>query len=280
MNKLKFSVLMPIYYKEIPEYLEKSLKSITENQDLKPDQIVIVKDGPLTGKLDEILNIFKERYPSLLKIISLEKNYGLGYALNEGLKNCDYELVARMDADDISNPNRFKKQIDIFKNNENVSIVGSWVDEFIEEKEDIKIKYVRKVPENSKEIHKKLMTICAFNHPTVMYKKSEILKVGSYLQEFALEDYYLWIRLALNGAEMYNIQESLLKFRVTKYTAQRRGGFKLLKSDIKFQKKILELEFIGFPKFIYNILIYGSYRIIPWKLRALLQKKIFRNKKK
>ena len=156
--------------------------------------------------------------------------------MNIGLKNCTYELVARMDGDDISKPERFKKQIDIFKENPDLDILGSWIDEFIEKDGEIKIRSIRKVPETNEEIYQKLKSICAFNHPTVMYRKTKIIEVGSYSQEFALEDYYLWIRLAISGANMYNLQESLLEFRITEGTSKRRGGLKLLKSDIKFQK--------------------------------------------
>ena len=236
----RFSVLISVYYKEIPRYLDRALQSITDDQVLKPNEIVLVKDGPLTKELDEVIEKYQKRYPNLFKIVALEKNYGLGKALNIGLKNCTYELVARMDGDDISKPERFKKQIDIFKENPDLDILGSWIDEFIEKDGEIKIRSIRKVPETNEEIYQKLKSICAFNHPTVMYRKTKIIEVGSYSQEFALEDYYLWIRLAISGANMYNLQESLLEFKITEGTSKRRGGLKLLKSDIKFQKYLLK----------------------------------------
>lgn len=241
----RFSVLISVYYKEISRYLDRAFQSITDDQVLKPNEIVLVKDGPLTKELDGVIEKYQKRYPNLFKIVALEKNYGLGKALNIGLKNCTYELVARMDGDDISKPERFKKQIDIFKENPNLDILGSWIDEFIEKDEEITVRSIRKVPEKSDEIYQKLKSICAFNHPTVMYRKSKVIGVGSYLQEFILEDYYLWIRLALNRANMYNIQESLLNFRITEGTSKRRGGIKLLKSDIKFQKKLYKSGFIN-----------------------------------
>lgn len=237
----RFSVLISVYYKEIPRYLDRALQSITDDQVLKPNEIVLVKDGPLTKELDEVIEKYQKRYPNLFKIVALEKNYGLGKALNIGLKNCSYELVARMDGDDISKPERFKKQIDIFKENPDLDILGSWIDEFIEKDGEIKIRSIRKVPETNEEIYQKLKSICAFNHPTVMYRKTKIIEVGSYSQEFALEDYYLWIRLAISGANMYNLQESLLEFRITEGTSKRRGGLKLLKSDVKFQKNCMGL---------------------------------------
>lgn len=268
----RFSVLISVYYKEIPRYLDRALQSITDDQVLKPNEIVLVKDGPLTKELDEVIEKYQKRYPNLFKIVALEKNYGLGKALNIGLKNCTYELVARMDGDDISKPERFKKQIDIFKENPDLDILGSWIDEFIEKDGEIKIRSIRKVPKTNEEIYQKLKSICAFNHPTVMYRKTKIIEVGSYSQEFALEDYYLWIRLAISGANMYNLQESLLEFRITEGTSKRRGGLKLLKSDVKFQKKLYGLDFINKRELLLNLIKYFVYRLLPNDLRGKIQK--------
>ena len=275
----KFSVLISVYYKEIPEYLDLSLESIIDKQILKPNEVVLVKDGPLTKDLDNIIEKYIKKYPNLFKIISLEKNSGLGKALNIGLENCSYELVARMDGDDIAKSERFQEQMEIFKNNSKVDICGSWIDEFSLKNKKIEVKSVRKVPENSDEIYTKLKFSCAFNHPTVMYKKSMVIKVGSYMQTFALEDYYLWIRLALNKCQMYNIQKSLLSFRITDGTAKRRGGLKLLINDLRFQKQLLKENFINRKEYLRNIFIYGVYRIIPWQLREVLQKKLLRGEK-
>ncbi|MCF2700339.1 glycosyltransferase [Fusobacterium mortiferum] len=275
----RFSVLISVYYKEISRYLDRAFQSITDDQVLKPNEIVLVKDGPLTKELDGVIEKYQKRYPNLFKIVALEKNYGLGKALNIGLKNCTYELVARMDGDDISKPERFKKQIDIFKENPNLDILGSWIDEFIEKDEEITVRSIRKVPEKSDEIYQKLKSICAFNHPTVMYRKSKVIGVGSYLQEFILEDYYLWIRLALNRANMYNIQESLLNFRITEGTSKRRGGIKLLKSDIKFQKKLYKSGFINKIELSKNLIKYFVYRLLSNNLRGIIQKKLYRSKK-
>lgn len=268
---LRFSVLMSIYYKEVPINLDKALESITDIQTLKPNEIVLVKDGPLTKELENTIDKYIKKYPNLFKIIALEKNYGLGKALNIGLENCTFELVARMDGDDISKPDRFEKQIEFMKKNPQVDILGSWIDEFIEKDNNIKIRSIRKVPEKNNEIYLKLKSICAFNHPTVMYKRRKVIEAGSYLQDFVLEDYYLWIRLAQKNAVMYNLQESLLNFRITEGTSKRRGGIKLLKSDLKFQRYLLESHFLTKSEYLRNIIIYGTYRIIPWKLREKIQ---------
>lgn len=273
----KFSVLISVYYKEVPEYLDLALKSITDDQILKPDEIVLVKDGPLTEKLDFVIQSYVEKYYGLFKIISLDKNQGLGKALNIGLENCTYELVARMDGDDISKPERFLKQIATFKDNPELDMIGSWIDEFQIINNEFKVRSIRKVPEKNEEIHRKLKTICAFNHPTVMYKKSKVIEVGSYNQEFKLEDYYLWIRMALNKYKFYNTQEPLVYFRITQETSKRRGGVELLKSDLKFQKRLLEINYIEVLEYFFNIFIWGIYRIFPGRIRLFFQKIFFRN---
>ncbi len=275
----KFSVLLSVYFKEKPEYLESALESILDKQILKPNEVVLVKDGPLTQELDRVVEKYINKYSKLMKVVALDKNYGLGKALNIGLKNCKYELVARMDGDDIAKPERFLEQINIYKKYSDLDIVGSWVDEFVE-KNGVKIcETIRKVPETSEEIYEKLKYICAFNHPTVMYKKTKIQVVGSYVQDFALEDYYLWIRLAMSGAKMYNVQKSLLYFRTTPDTAKRRGGLRLLKSDMRFQKMLYRIGYLNFSEFIRNSMMYGVYRIIPSQVRGYIQKKKLRAQK-
>lgn len=275
----RFSVLMSVYIKEKPEYLEKSLKSIF-NQTLRPNEVVLVKDGPLTKELETIVNKFKKA-EGILKIISLEKNMGLGEALRIGVENCSYELIARMDTDDICKENRFEEQIKYFRKNPNVDMVGSWTDEFEEINDQIKVKSIRKTPETQDEIIRKLKRVNAFNHPTVMYKKSSIIKAGNYSEEFnCLEDYYLWVRMAINNSKFYNIQKSLIFFRITPGTSKRRGGIEMLKGDIALHTRFQKLEFISIQEKYKNICIWAIYRLIPSTIRAKLQKIFLRKKLK
>lgn len=125
---MQFSVLISVYHREVPSYLSASLQSIF-NQTLVPSEVVLVKDGPLTPELDLVIDEFVAKY-STLKIVILPENVGLGRALNEGLKHCSHELVARMDSDDICKPDRFEKQIMAFEQQKDVAVVGSWIDEF------------------------------------------------------------------------------------------------------------------------------------------------------
>lgn len=274
-----FSVLMSVYIKEIPKYFDRALQSITDDQILKPNEIVLVKDGPLTDELEKIIKKWSKKYKNIFKIIPLEKNMGLGEALKIGIENCSYNLIARMDTDDIAKPERFQEQIKIFKNNE-VDLVGSWIDEFWEVDNKIKVQKIRKVPEKDKEIKEKLKFLNSFNHPTVIYKKNEVLKAGSYSEKYHLmEDYYLWVRMAMNGCKFYNIQKSSLFFRTTPDTYKRRGGIRFVKADILFQTELLRSGFVNIFEYLRNLFVRISFRIVPWQIRELLQKKLLRKNK-
>ena len=173
----KYSVLMSLYKKEQSEFFRLALDSMI-NQTLKPDEIVLVEDGPLTPDLYAVIDEYTGKYPDLFTIVKNETNLGLGLALNEGLKVCRNELVARMDTDDISKPTRCEKQVKRFMEKPDLSIVGAHIDEFSGDKSNVISQ--RKVPTTSTAIYDFAKRRSAFNHPAVMYKKSAVLKNGGY----------------------------------------------------------------------------------------------------
>lgn len=273
ITTMKFSVLISVYYKEKPDFLRQCFKSIWEDQTLKPNEIVLVKDGPLTDELDEVIVDFETKAP--LKIVPIKENVELGAALNIGLKHCSHNYIARMDTDDISFINRFEKQLSIFKMNKNIDVVGAWISEF--EKSTNNVVTIRKLPENHKEILKFAKKRCPINHPVVMFRKSVVEEVDGYKHFPLFEDYYLWVRLLMNGAKFYNIKESLLYFRINKKMYKRRGGLKKVINDYKLQNAFLKFNFINFSEFCYNIITRCSFRIIPNSLRILVYKHLLRN---
>ena len=267
-----FSVLLSIYYKERPDFLRQSLDSLF-SQTLLPTEVVLVKDGPLTKTLDIIIEEYSKRYLQL-KIVSLSVNQGLGKALNEGLKYCSYDLVVRMDTDDIAKPNRFEKQLKAFNNQSDIDIVSSWIDEF--EGDTNHILSIRKLPEYHKEIYKFAKKRNPINHPAVMFRKSSVLTAGGYKHFPLFEDYYLWVRMLMNGAKFYNIQESLLYFRSSSDMFKRRGGINYALMELKFERELLRIKFIDKSIFIKNILIRFISRLIPNKLRTIIYKHLLR----
>ncbi len=269
---MSFSVLISLYSKENPLFLRQSLDSIF-TQTLLPDEVVLVEDGPLTEELYAVVSEYKERYHSL-KVISLPKNGGLGSALSEGLKYCSYDLVARMDTDDVAKPDRFEKQIAVFLAHPEVDVVSAWIDEF--EGDTRNVVSVRKLPETHWKILKYARFRCPVNHPATVFRKSVVLNAGGY-QHFPLfEDYYLWVKMLMNGGCFYNIPESLLYFRFSPAMFKRRGGWKYARDEYRFLLVLLKSGFIGIFCFILNVCIRFISRIVPNGVRALLYKKVFR----
>lgn len=267
-----FSVLLSLYIKEQPSFLKQSLDSLL-SQTLQPNEIVLVKDGPLTSELDAVVSDFAKRCASL-KVVALPQNQGLGRALNEGLKYCSYDLVARMDTDDIAKPKRFEKQVEVFRRNPEIDICSAWIDEFEGERQNIIS--TRRLPEKHEDIVCYAQSRCPINHPVVMFKKSAVIKAGGY-QHFPLfEDYFLWMRMLKNGARFYNIQESLLYFRTSPDMFRRRGGWKYAMDELRFQKVLLGMGVISIASFFKNILIRFPVRITPNRIRSWLYQKVLR----
>ncbi|EIJ34223.1 glycosyltransferase [Thiothrix nivea] len=214
---MNFSVLMSVYAKENARYLEECLNSLAK-QTLQANEVILVEDGLITTDLSEII----KQYRNELNIISVRipKNVGLAMALNTGLKNCSYNLIARMDTDDIALPIRFEKQIDFIKKNPDVDIVGSFA---IEIDEHGAHGNTRKTTVNHDQIHKNLFT-CPFIHPTILFKKDKITALGGYNTKLKRrQDYELWFRCAQAGAKFANIPESLLLYRFTTQTHKRQN---------------------------------------------------------
>ena len=206
----EYSVLMSVYHKERPEYLKQAIESI-QVQSLSTNDFVLVCDGPLNDELDAVIQTKQLEMGENLNVVRLAKNGGLGNALNEGIKHCKNELVARMDSDDIAYPDRCEKQIAVFNTHSEVSICSGIVEEFTTDPNTVDTKRVP--PETNAEIVEFAKKRNPFNHPCVMYKKSAVEAVGSYQDFYLLEDYYLWLRMLMSGYQGYNIQEPLLHMR-------------------------------------------------------------------
>lgn len=269
----KFSVLMSVYYKENSEYLDAALNSIFK-QTVVPSEIVIVKDGKLTNELDTIIDLYQKKYSEQVKILSLPQNVGLGQALNRGLEVCTNELVARMDSDDISLSDRFEKQLTIFDQNPEIDVVGGWINEFIDDPKELVS--IRKLPEHQKDILKYSKKRSPLNHVTVMFRKTAVLKVGSYQHFPLMEDYYLWVRMLKNGAIFYNIQEALVLVRSSNGMYNRRGGISYTRVESRFFKYLYEIHYINFFLLIENICIRFVVRIIPNQIRKQIYLKVLR----
>lgn len=272
MKKDKFSVLMSVYYKENPEYLDKALNSVFD-QTILPDEVVLIEDGQLNEDLDMVISKYQKKYSKIFKVVKYEFNRGLGVALHDGLLECSNEIVFRMDTDDICRNDRFEKQLNIFKEN-NVDIVGSNIVEYDETME--KITGYRVVPENDKDIKNRAKKRNPMNHMTIAYKKSKVIEAGNYQDMLYFEDYYLWTRMIKNNCKFYNIQENLVNVRGGNEMIKRRGGTKYIKPIINFEKQLLKLKLINIFEYLVNIIERILVSLIPNSVRYFVYEKILR----
>lgn len=267
-----YSVLSSVFYKENPEYLRLAIDSMI-NQTVVTNDYVIVKDGPLTDELNEVLDEYSKKY-EWIRIVTIEKNSGLGAALNFGLKFCKNELVARMDTDDYSLPNRCEKQIKEFNKDNNLEICGTNIDEFTS---DISIVESTKVmPSSMEEIKKYARRRNPFNHPTVMYKKSTVQKFGCYSEVKRGEDIELFTKMIFNGSKGYNINESLLRYRAATNQFERRSSLTDAKAVMRVIWNNYEKHYITFSDFIYVVLIQSAGVIVPKKIGKMAFNAIYR----
>ena len=270
----KYSVLMSVYHKEKPEYLNQAIESI-QAQTLPTDDFVLVCDGTLNDALDEVIIAKQQEMGTALNVVRLAKNGGLGNALNEGIRHCKNELVARMDSDDIAYPDRCEKQIAVFNTHPEVSICSGIVEEFTFDPNIVDTKRVP--PETNEEIVEFAKKRNPFNHPCVMYKKSAVEAVGSYQDFYLLEDYYLWLRMLMAGYQGYNIQEPLLHMRAGSDMYLRRAGWKYAKTQARLFKFMKQQGFIGNGQYIKSCVIRSGSALAPNWLRKFMFEKVLRN---
>lgn len=276
MNDNKYSVLLSVYRKEQAEYLDQALLSMVR-QTVAPDEIVIVRDGPLTRELDEVIDTYKTQYPEMIQILTNETNLGLGLALQKGVPACRNELIARMDSDDIARPDRCEKQLKMFAEDPGLVICGGAIREFNTDLDNTS--GYRICPSSDAELKQYIKTRCPFNHMTVMYKKSAVLEAGNYQDFLYNEDYLLWIRLYEKGYKFANLPDVLVDVRVNDDLYQRRGGEAYYKSEKGIQDILLHDGIITRTTYLSNVAKrFILQKLMPNALRGFLYKYVIRRK--
>ena len=268
-----FTVCMSVYKNDKADDFIQAFYSIC-NQTLPPAEVILVEDGPVREDIEkEIINL--EQTIPCLKVIRLRHNIGHAGARQTALEAATNEFVAIMDSDDLSVRNRFELQLKMFDKHPEVSVIGGLIREFVDTPENIVGE--RRVPENDVDIKSYLKGRCPMNLVTVMDRKSDIQKVGGFIDWYCEEDYYLWIRLAQNNFQFYNIQENLVNVRVGKEMYSRRGGWRYFKSEARLQWYMFRNKIIGFPRYVFNTV--GRFAVqvaMPNKVRGFVFKKLFR----
>jgi glycosyltransferase involved in cell wall biosynthesis len=263
-----YSVLMSVYFKEAPEYLRQAIESI-QAQTFPTDDFVLVCDGPLNDALDAAIAEKQQEMGSALNVVRLVKNGGLGNALNEGIKHCKNELVARMDSDDISVMDRCQKQVELFEKNPELDITSGALLEFVTSPDQIT--GGRTIPCNNNEIIPYSRKRCPFNHPCVMFKKSAVESAGGYQEKYHLfEDYYLWIRMLQNGCNAQNLPDVLLYMRTPTDMYLRRGGAAYAKAMLRFHWWVHKSGWTSLVDFCTGALPHALVCVMPNKLRKMI----------
>lgn len=272
MQTVEYSVLMSVYFKEKPEYLREAIESIRQ-QTVKTNDFVLVCDGILNDALDKVIDDMQRSMGTVFHVIRLPQNVGLGNALNVGMQHCKNDIIARMDSDDIAHKDRCEKELEVFAAS-NVSIVSAAVEEFTETTDII---HARRIPpETYEEIIAFAKKRNPFNHPCVMYRKSAVEAAGGYKDFYLLEDYYLWLRMLMNGSKGYNIQEPLLYMRAGSDMYKRRSGWKYAMAQCKLFGFMKQKGFIGMNRYLKSCAIRIASSCAPNWLREGMFKKMLR----
>ena len=261
---MKFSVVIPVYKNEISSYFNESLSSILCRQSLKPNEVIIIADGPLNEELYSVISTYELRYPDLIKSVYLEENMGMGYAMNVGLNCAKYDWIVRMDSDDIAVENRFEKQIKFLNENQEIDVLGSNIEEFLIRPGDYN--HFRKLPSTHLDIIRKMKTRSPFNHMTVIFRKTLAQKAGGYWSLKYYEDYNLWYQMYKRGGTFANLSESLVHARVGNNMVARRKGNEYLRCEKVLYQQLLRDNFITKMEYILILNLKRILRSLPEKV--------------
>ena len=266
----QFSVLLPIWAGDRPDFLAAAFESTVDGQTRPPDQVVVVQDGPVGEQLAKRVAELAGASRVPVDVLVLERNIGLGPALDAGLAACRHPIVARMDADDISVAHRFAVQLPVIESG--VDIVGSGLAEFTDDPEQVV--GTRTPPIEPADIRQRARFAVPFNHPTVVYRRDLVLAVGGYTDFARMEDYLLWAKLILAGARVANVAEPLVKYRVGAGAYARRGGLEQLRTELEVQRRFRRLGFTTRNQYLRNVAVRGGYRLVPEGLRRAAYRRL------
>lgn len=258
-----FTVLLPVYRADRPDHLRRAFDSCTREQKLPPDSVVIVRDGPIPPPLATMLGELVAGSPVPVEVVALERNLGLARALEAGLRRCRSPIIARVDADDVSLPERFARQVPLVR--AGLDLIGSAIVEFVADEEERGL--VRVPPVGAERIAHYARFHDPFNHPSVVYRKTAVEAAGGYRDLPGLEDYWLFARMIAAGARVENLVEPLVLYRVGAGAYARRGGLRLLRSELALQRRLRAEAFTTRWEYLRNVAVRGGYRLVPERLR-------------
>jgi hypothetical protein len=266
----RLSLLLPVWAGDRAGFLTEAFRSTVDEQVRRPDQVVVVRDGPVGAALAACLDELVATSPVPVDVVALARNVGLGPALDAGLEACRHDVVARMDADDVSLPQRFAVQLPVMESG--VDLLGAGLLEIGEHTGDVV--GVRTPPTAPAEIRSRARFADPFHHPTVLYRREVVRAVGGYTDFALMEDYLLWAKMILAGARVANVAEPLVKYRVGAGAYARRGGLRQLRAELALQRRFRALGFTTRAQYARNVLVRGGYRLVPERVRRLAYRRV------
>lgn len=274
-----FSLLMAIYAQDRPDFFAQAFTSTVNDQTRRPDEVVVVQDGPIPAALAQCLTSLTAAAPVPVVHVVLPDNRGLGPALVAGLVRCSYDIVARMDADDVSDPTRFAEQLPLLE--AGADIVGTGLREFVRDPGDpADVLGTRTPPTDPRQIARAARFHDPFNHPTVVYRRRAVQAAGGYQDLPLMEDYLLFARMIAAGARPANLAQPLVNYRVGAGAYARRGGLRLLRSELTLQRRLRRLGFTTPLQYVRNLVVRGGYRLVPESIRRLAYRALIANRQK
>ncbi len=269
-----FALLLSTYGGDRADYLRLAFTSSVHDQTRRPAQVVLVQDGPVPDELAAEIAHLRATSPVPVTHVDLSDNLGLGPALDAGLQASEHEVVARMDADDVSTPDRFERQLPLIEGG--ADIVGSGLWEFGTDPSDVVGR--RTPPTDPDEIRRVIRFRDPFNHPTVVYRRSAVLAAGGYTDMALMEDYLLFTRMVAAGAVPANLADPLVHYRVGAGAYARRGGWALLRSEVALQRRLRALGLTSRAQLVRNVVVRGGYRLVPETVRKVAYRRLLANR--
>ena len=264
------SLLLPVWQRDRPDFLTEAFRSTVVDQTRRPDHVVVVRDGPVAPELAACIAELARTSPVPVDVLELDRNVGLGPALDAGLEACKHDVVARMDADDISLPNRFAVQMPIVE--AGADLVGAGLLEFGAGADDVVGSRVP--PTGADAIRARARFADPFNHPTVVYRRDCVRSVGGYGDFALMEDYLLWAKMILAGARVANVAEPLVLYRVGAGAYRRRGGLDQLRTELGLQRRLRAIGFTTRGQYVRNVAVRGGYRLVPESVRRVAYRRL------
>jgi cellulose synthase/poly-beta-1,6-N-acetylglucosamine synthase-like glycosyltransferase len=273
MQTRPFSVLLSLYAQEQPSWLSACLNSLC-TQNIQPEEIIMVLDGPIGTELHHVLNRYQTQLP--LQIVPLPQHVGLGNALNTGLQHCRYEWIMRMDTDDICAPERFAHQWAYIQQHPQIAVFSGPIAEFSTTPEHISA--VREVPLSHSAIRHYAQWRNPINHMAAAYRKSAVQAVGGYQHHQGMEDYNLWLRLLAAGHQLANQPEILVYARAGRNMHARRRGMQYLYSEWQLLRLKYRLSCQPLLPALGCFMLRGGCRLLPTSILSNLYRQLRVNK--